>query len=91
MCRTAAAAEMGGGVNVLGRELLPANVVPRHYDLTLEPDFKKLTFDGTVVIDLDVEEDSKAISLHTLELDIHSAKVSADGKTVRYVKVVSSY
>ena len=83
MCRTAAAAENGGGVNVQGRELLPANVVPQHYDLTLEPDFEKFTFDGTVVIDLDVKEDSKSISLHTLELDIHSAKVSSDGKTVR--------
>lgn len=85
MCRHAGATDPSGAVNVAGRELLPANVVPKHYDLTLEPDFAKLTFDGTVVIDLDVAEDSKSISLHTLELDIHSAKVSADGKVVRYV------
>lgn len=84
MCRHAGATDSSGAVNVAGRELLPANVVPKHYDLTLEPDFSKLTFDGTVVIDLDVAEDSKAISLHTLELEIHSAKVSADGKVVRY-------
>jgi aminopeptidase 2 len=85
MCRTQALAEMGGGVNVQGRELLPANVVPRHYHVTLEPDLKKHTFDGTVVIDLDVAEDSKSISLHTLELDIHSAKITSGGKTVRSV------
>ena len=66
-----------------GRELLPANVIPRHYNVTLEPDFKKLTFDGTVVIDLDVAEDSKSISLHTLELDIHSSKITSGGQTVR--------
>ncbi|KAG7292540.1 hypothetical protein NEMBOFW57_002575 [Staphylotrichum longicolle] len=80
---------MGGGVNVQGRELLPANVVPRHYHVTLEPDLKKLTFDGTVVIDLDVAEDSKSISLHTLELDIHSAKITSGGKTVSSSPTVS--
>lgn len=83
MCRTQAAADVAGGVNVQGRELLPANVIPRHYNVTLEPDFKKLTFDGTVVIDLDVVEDSKSISLHTLELDIHSSKITSGGQTVR--------
>lgn len=65
--------------------MLPANVIPRHYHVTLEPDFQKLTFDGTVVIDLDVVEESSSISLHTLELDIHSSKVSSNGQTVGYV------
>lgn len=85
MCKTQAAAEMGGAVNVQGRELLPANVIPRHYDITLEPDFKKFTFDGTVVIDLDVVDDSKSISLHTLELDVHNAKITSAGQTIRFV------
>lgn len=85
MCRHAGASESSSAVNVAGRELLPANVVPTHYDLTLEPDLTKFTFDGTVIVDLDVAEDSKSISLHTLELDIHSTKVSSDGKVIRYV------
>ena len=34
-----------------GREVLPANVKPVHYDLTLEPDFDKFTYDGTVTIE----------------------------------------
>lgn len=84
MCRTEAAAGLGGGEATQHppRELLPANVVPKHYDITLEPDFKKHTFDGTVIIDLDCVEDSKSISLHSLEIDIHSVKVSAAGSTV---------
>ena len=42
----------GGGINVSqGREVLPTNVKPLHYDLTLEPDFEKFTYDGTVVIE----------------------------------------
>ena len=58
-----------------GREILPANVIPKHYDLTLEPEFKKLTYEGTVIIDLEVAEDSTFVSLNTLELDIHSIKI----------------
>lgn len=34
-----------------GREVLPANVKPLHYDLTLEPDFENFTYEGTVTIE----------------------------------------
>lgn len=34
-----------------GREVLPKNVKPTHYDLTLEPDFEKFTYEGTVIIE----------------------------------------
>ncbi len=78
-------AELDGASSVsTGRELLPANVVPMHYDIVLEPDFTKFTYDGTVVVDLDCVEDSSSISLHSLEIDIHSVKVSADGAVVRW-------
>jgi len=33
-----------------GREILPTNVIPTNYDLTLEPNFSDFTFDGTVTI-----------------------------------------
>jgi aminopeptidase 2 len=74
------------GIDVTkGREILPANVIPKHYDLILEPDFKKLTYEGTVIIDLDVAEDSTSISLNTLELDIHSTKILSGSTTIRLV------
>jgi aminopeptidase 2 len=74
----------GSAVDVTkGREILPGNVIPRHYDLTIEPDFKTLTYKGTVLIDLDVVEDSTSVSLNTLELEIHSTKISAGEETVR--------
>ncbi|KAG6009198.1 hypothetical protein E4U21_003051 [Claviceps maximensis] len=86
MCRAQAGIDQtGGGAapgSTHGRELLPTNVIPRHYHVTLEPDLNKLNFDGTVVIDLDVAEESSSISLHTLELDIHSSKISANGQTI---------
>jgi len=34
-----------------GREILPANVKPQNYHLTLEPDLETFTFEGTVVIE----------------------------------------
>ena len=43
-------ASMAGGSAVPDREVLPTNVKPYHYDLTLEPDFKNFTFSGTVDI-----------------------------------------
>ena len=33
------------------REVLPTNVKPMHYDLTLEPNFDNFTFEGTVIIE----------------------------------------
>ncbi|KAK7970779.1 hypothetical protein PG996_000791 [Apiospora saccharicola] len=85
MCRLAGDSEHFGGANpdpTMGRELLPTNVVPRHYDVTLEPDFEKFVFNGTVVIDFDVQEESKSIALHTLEIDIHSAQIKDGDKVV---------
>ena len=34
-----------------GREVLPTNAKPLHYDVTLEPNFEKFTYEGTVVIE----------------------------------------
>jgi aminopeptidase 2 len=74
------------GVDVtMGREILPGNVIPKHYDLTLEPDFKNFTFKGTVIIDLDVVEESTSISLNTVEIDIHSTKILSGSQTIRSV------
>ncbi|KOS20944.1 Aminopeptidase 2 [Escovopsis weberi] len=82
MCRSQAASEGAATFAVQGRELLPVNVVPLHYHVTLEPNFDTLRYDGTVVIDLDVAEDSDSISLNTLELDILGAKLLSDGQTI---------
>lgn len=44
--------EVTGSTNVPGgREVLPTNVKPLHYDLTLEPNFANFSYDGTVVIE----------------------------------------
>ncbi|KAF2109018.1 peptidase family M1-domain-containing protein [Lophiotrema nucula] len=79
MCRHQfGAEETGSAIDITqAREVLPTNVKPLHYDLTLEPDFDKFTYEGKVVIDLDVKEDSKSITLNTLDLKVHSTSVSS--------------
>jgi aminopeptidase N len=52
MCRAAGVDTSGSMVISQSREILPRKVVPKHYDLTLECDFEKSTFEGTVMIDL---------------------------------------
>ena len=50
MCK--ANAELQGSVDISkGREVLPTNVKPIHYELTLEPAFSKFSYEGTVVIE----------------------------------------
>ncbi|KAF7591170.1 Aminopeptidase 2 mitochondrial [Aspergillus hancockii] len=72
-----------GSTNIThGREVLPTNVKPLHYDLTLEPNFEAFTYEGTVNIDLQVAEDTSSISLNANEIDIHGATVSAQGSVV---------
>lgn len=60
-----------------GRQLLPKNVKPLHYNLTLEPNLEAFKYDGTVEIELDVVEDSKFISLNTFEIDIYDTKITS--------------
>ena len=51
MCK-ANADIVGGSMDVeKGREVLPTNVKPVHYNLTLEPDFEKFSYEGTVIIE----------------------------------------
>ncbi|WEW59530.1 Aminopeptidase 2 mitochondrial [Emydomyces testavorans] len=82
MCYALGDEGAGGAASVAAnREVLPTNVKPVHYDLTLEPNLENFTYEGTVVIDLDVIEDTTTITLNSLELDIHSTTITTeDGK-----------
>ncbi|KAF8533917.1 peptidase family M1-domain-containing protein [Trichophaea hybrida] len=72
-----------GSVNITqGREVLPTNVKPLHYDLKLEPNFKDFTFEGTVSIELEIKEASTEISVNTLEINIKDTKLEHCGKTL---------
>jgi len=50
MCRTIEGAS--GSIDITqGREVLPTNVKPLHYDVVLEPNLEDFTFNGTVSIE----------------------------------------
>jgi len=65
------------------RKLLPKDVVPETYDLTLEPDLERFTFDGVVKITCDVQVATDVVQLHARDLLIKSAKFvsKAEGST----------
>ncbi|CAG8468881.1 16603_t:CDS:10 [Funneliformis caledonium] len=64
------------------RQVLPTNVRPTHYTLTLTPDFVNFTFTGSEVVNINVNENTKVITLHANEIEIKSAKlVNLDLKT----------
>ena len=66
------------------REILPKTLKPVHYDLVIEPHLEEATeFDGTLVIDLDVLEETSSITLNAIDLEISRTEVvTEDGKSI---------
>ena len=56
--------------------ILPDNVRPVHYDLTLTPNFDDFTFDGEVDVTVQMQPGTTEIVLNCSEIDIKSAAVS---------------
>ncbi|KAG9244468.1 peptidase family M1-domain-containing protein [Calycina marina] len=66
------------------RDALPANVKPIHYELTIEPEMVEVeTFEGSVVIHLDVLNATSSIVLNMRELMISDTKVISEQKEVK--------
>ncbi|CCF60115.1 hypothetical protein KAFR_0J00470 [Kazachstania africana CBS 2517] len=62
----------------VNRDVLPSNVIPLHYELSFEPNFDTFKFEGSVKINLQVNDKSNdVISLNTLEIEYHSAKIGS--------------
>jgi aminopeptidase N len=65
-------------------ERLPADVRPLHYQLVVKPDLGTGTFDGDLVIDLQVEKAAVRITLNAVDLEVYWAEVSLPyGRTLR--------
>jgi len=75
----AAAVASQSGADRSYRVLLPADVVPERYDLTLEPDVERFTFEGVVRIACDVQVATDVVELHARDLLIGSAKFTPAG------------
>ncbi|KAK8862013.1 peptidase family M1-domain-containing protein [Apiospora arundinis] len=59
------------------RDTLPTVIKPSHYDLSLSSlDFKAWTYQGKVIIDVEVLEATKDVVINALELKLSSAKLT---------------
>ncbi|KAG0227531.1 hypothetical protein BGX31_006916 [Mortierella sp. GBA43] len=67
------------------RVVLPTNVRPSHYTLTITPDLKEFTFGGYVEIDLIIHEPTKTIQINTKDLDIKNTTLEIDNETIEPV------
>jgi puromycin-sensitive aminopeptidase len=61
------------------RVLLSDDVVPSHYDLALEPDLKRFTYEGVVKIDVEVHVATDVVTVHARELAIVEASFMPTG------------
>ncbi len=61
------------------REILPAGILPVHYDVLLVPDAEKLTFKGKVSITFNTLANTSAVTLNSVGLSIDRAVVD-DGQ-----------
>ena len=61
--------------------VLPSNVRPRHYQITLQPDLDKFTFDGLELIEIEIAETASDIVLNADEMQVHTATLVQDGSS----------
>nr|CAI6561727.1 BFH_HP1_G0023700.mRNA.1.CDS.1 [Saccharomyces cerevisiae] len=70
------ASQIALSANTMSREVLPNNVTPLHYDITLEPNLRAFTFEGSLKIDLQINDHSiNSVQINYLEIDFHSARI----------------
>ncbi|KAG0022145.1 hypothetical protein BGZ80_000958 [Entomortierella chlamydospora] len=68
------------------RVVLPTNVKPSHYTLTITPDLKEYTFRGYVEIDIDIHEATKTIQINTKELTLVYGRVDIGEATYEAIE-----
>ncbi|RLU27565.1 hypothetical protein DMN91_001369 [Ooceraea biroi] len=66
---------------------LPTNILPRKYFVSVTPHLEigNFTFDGNVRIEADVVQETNRIILHTAEIKVHMATVTANEEDVEIV------
>jgi puromycin-sensitive aminopeptidase len=67
---------------------LPRTVIPDHYDITLDVDPERDTFDGKVGIDIRILEPVDQIVVNAAELDFHDVALSSGSGPIAVVDVI---
>ncbi len=58
---------------------LPRNAIPHHYAITVTPHAERLSFDGSVAIDLEVVKPTAVLVLNAADMSFSSATISPGG------------
>ncbi len=62
--------------------VLPANVKPRRYRMTLQPDLETFTFKGQQTVDIDIVDPTARIVLNAAELEIDDVTLRRNGGSI---------
>ncbi|KAK1375920.1 hypothetical protein POM88_032113 [Heracleum sosnowskyi] len=73
-----------------GQQRLPTWVVPKHYDLTLNPELSASSFTGSVLIHLSVLDPTRYLVLNSLGLIIHEFSFTTNQLSVKKITMGSS-
>ena len=65
---------------------LPDHIVPLLYKLTIKPDLESFTFSGKETIDIQINTQTKKITLHSKDIHIQTASVTV-GKNIIHAKI----
>lgn len=68
-----------GAAKQVTRQVLPANVKPSHYNLSITPALETFEYSGNVTVSLAVIESTKVIVCNAKELKISKAVITVDG------------
>jgi puromycin-sensitive aminopeptidase len=60
---------------------LPNHISPIHYKLTIKPDLEAFVFSGNEIIKININKDTKKITLHSKDLDIETVSIGSKKNT----------
>ena len=81
--------KMSSTPSLSDRVLLPSNVKPVSYDITLSPDLVNFTFDGICSIDIIVSSVTNTITMHAKDLDIQTVRIGDAQGVITYDEKLS--
>ena len=64
---------------------LPRTLIPEHYQIVFNVDLSMATFNGEETIDVEAQNSTSIIELHSLELNLQDITVTSEGKTQKVV------
>ncbi|PSN47508.1 hypothetical protein C0J52_02250 [Blattella germanica] len=61
---------------------LPKYAIPLTYNISMKPDLEEFSFEGRVSIEVEIQENTKRITMHSYKLNIQEVKVSGSNGTI---------